>query len=469
MTKPDCTSGVFICTWLLAAILGGCAVERGKVYVVDDQRYCVVSGIWQNKWWQHYERGLSCAQGKFWDEAVASFQAALAAGRGQKDRWRVNTYGVHVLEDYFPHRELGIAYFRLKQYVQAQRELETSYRMVKTSKAAFYLNETRRILLQQTQGDTASPRIILDHPSDGLLTHHLRIDVRGRAEDDTSIKALSINRHPLFVELAEPRLPFTHDMVLHDGANAIDLVAVDLLGRKTHRRVTVHLDRYGPLVSLGRVELAGTPPHQRVLVQGMVSDRHRIARFELAGRPVRLQPGTASVFRQDMPIQLGATSLPFEAEDAAGNMTRGEIALTTAAGGRTRTGRSTLDGLPQWAFLPSPTVVSDLPAIPSQPVSIAMSQGRERVKPVIKLFRRGGRYAREAVRCSEHEARDQVTVYNDAIYLQVHITDDSPIVEFSIQNQPLLKTPESKGRELFLAYTTRLRLRGVGSLPSPGR
>src|SRR4029453_7806683 len=126
----------------------------GKVYMVDGKPYCVASGIWRNKWWQNYERGLSCADGKFWDEASASFRAALADSLGQTDRWRVNTYGVRFIDDYFPHRELGIVYYQQKRYEEAQHELELSLSMTENAKAKFYLNKVNRILLQTKQRDT---------------------------------------------------------------------------------------------------------------------------------------------------------------------------------------------------------------------------------------------------------------------------------------------------------------------------
>ena len=172
---------------LVLLSIGGCTVEQGKVYVVDGKPYCVASGIWRDKWWQNYERGLSCAEGKFWDEAVASFRAALDVTRGQNDRWRVNTYGVRFIDDYFPHRELGIVYYQLGRYEEAQRELELSLRSTETAKAKFYLNKVRSTLLQTTRRDTSPPRIILDSPPDNFLTNNLRVVVTGHAEDDTYV------------------------------------------------------------------------------------------------------------------------------------------------------------------------------------------------------------------------------------------------------------------------------------------
>ena len=141
---------------------------------------------------------------------------------------------MHFVEGYFPHRELGIVHYRLTRYAQAQRELQRSLRTVDTAKAKFYLNKTRKALLQQTSRDTAPPRIVLDSPVDGLLTNALTVEVRGRADDDTFVASLAINGQPLLFELAEPHLPVTQKIALHDGPNAIDIVAADLLGRTTH-------------------------------------------------------------------------------------------------------------------------------------------------------------------------------------------------------------------------------------------
>jgi hypothetical protein len=51
---------------LVLVYLVGCAVERGKVYVKDGQRYGVTSqNTWRDSWWDYYERGTSYAAGEF--------------------------------------------------------------------------------------------------------------------------------------------------------------------------------------------------------------------------------------------------------------------------------------------------------------------------------------------------------------------------------------------------------------------
>ena len=333
---------------LLCLCLAGCAVETGKVYVKDGKEYGVTSRqTWRACWWDYYDRGSSYASGECWDEALADFQVAIK--QRHADQRYARTYGMH-RTDYFPHRELGVVHDRLGRYTEAIDELTTSLSSVDTAKAKFYLNKARRSFLQQTKRDTAAPRIVFTTPPDGLLTNRLSVTVAGYAEDDTYVSALVVNGQVQFVELAEPRLPFTQEVELHDGANAIDVVADDLVGQQTHAHLTVYLDRHGPLLSLEQVEVVGTPPQQRVRVQGLLTDQSRITRFVLAGRTVPLQPGSAWEVREEIPLTGSEAFLSFEAEDAAANVTRGQIALRapvdSPAG--TRQGRPARHPLLHW-------------------------------------------------------------------------------------------------------------------------
>jgi Curli production assembly/transport component CsgG/Glucodextranase, domain B len=421
---------------LLLLSMAGCAVERGEVYVKEGKQYGVTSSqIWRGRWWNHYERGISYADGEFWDDAIADFQAALA--QRQEDQRRARTYGLHFL-DYFPHRELGIVYYRFARYPEAIYELEISLRREETAKAKFYLNRARKSLLEQTSRDTTPPRIVLDRPPDGLVTNRFSVEVVGHVEDEAYVSGIAVDGQALFVELAEPRIPFTREVDLHDGLNTIDIVAVDLLGHQAQQRLTVHVDRQGPLVSVERVELLGAPYQQQARVQGFLADRSRIQRFVLAGNPVPLQPGPEWPFRQEAPVTPGTASLPFEVEDAAGNVTRGEIALTPPASGPpgTRQGTPAMPTFPRWALLYPGTVLADLGALHSVPIQMAQRSDRE--PPVIKLAR----------------LEDRETVYDDAIYLEGEVTDLRAITAFAINGESLWRR---KTQQLFFGQKLPLR------------
>jgi tetratricopeptide (TPR) repeat protein len=117
-------------------------VDQGKVYTKDGQEYGVTSSqVWRGRWWNYYERGSSYAAGEFWFEAIADLQEAIK--QRDQDQRRSRTYGLHFV-DYFPHREIGVVYYRLGRYADAIRELETSLQSAETAKAKFYLNKARR-------------------------------------------------------------------------------------------------------------------------------------------------------------------------------------------------------------------------------------------------------------------------------------------------------------------------------------
>ena len=140
---------------LLVLCLAGCAVDTGKVYVKDGKEYGVTPRqTWRSRWWDYYDRGSSYAAGEYWNEALADFQAAIR--QRHDDQRQARTYGMH-RSDYFPHRELGIVYYRQGHYTEAIDELTTSLSSVDTAKAKFYLNKARRSFLQQTRRDTAAP------------------------------------------------------------------------------------------------------------------------------------------------------------------------------------------------------------------------------------------------------------------------------------------------------------------------
>ncbi|KPA18248.1 hypothetical protein MHK_001532, partial [Candidatus Magnetomorum sp. HK-1] len=98
--------------------------KRPPMIGSDGQKYGIVEGLFQNRWWNYYERGQSFTGGAltyYLDEPtdlaktmhylkIAEADFADAISLRSKDQFRARTYGMHFL-DYFPHRELGIVYY----------------------------------------------------------------------------------------------------------------------------------------------------------------------------------------------------------------------------------------------------------------------------------------------------------------------------------------------------------------------
>ena len=109
---------------LAASILFGCAhPPDSSTYTKDGKVYGEVRGAFRYKWWNYYERGLSFADGRFFEEAVRDFNSAIT--KRENDQRMARTYGMHFI-DYFPHRELGIVYYQMGNLEGAKNELSLS-------------------------------------------------------------------------------------------------------------------------------------------------------------------------------------------------------------------------------------------------------------------------------------------------------------------------------------------------------
>jgi len=93
------------------------------------------------RWWNHYEKARGYAGRKQWAQAVEEYKKALS--QDSTDRRRARTYGVHFIE-YFPHRDLGIAYYHLKRWDKAVEELTISLSQEETPEAREFLEKASR-------------------------------------------------------------------------------------------------------------------------------------------------------------------------------------------------------------------------------------------------------------------------------------------------------------------------------------
>jgi TolB-like protein len=86
----------------------------------------LVSGIAasQAKFYNYYKEGLRYAEAKDWQRAITEFSSA--ASLEFEDTGQKRTYGTRFIE-YFPHREMGRAYYNLGELDNARKELELSY------------------------------------------------------------------------------------------------------------------------------------------------------------------------------------------------------------------------------------------------------------------------------------------------------------------------------------------------------
>ena len=238
MTRPAYLAGLILI--LLSGCLSVQSLRNADPYVLH-----------HHNWWNYYQRGrLHLKDGNF-PEARKDFETALGHISGARtayaqERWRVRTYGMHMQEGYFPHRELGICLLELGQIPEALRLLKTSIQMEPSARAKFYLNRIR----QQLASAAAPPRIeIAALPQ---WTAERTVMLQGTALGTNAVASITINDKPEFIELASARLPFQRELSLREGRNLIQITAEDISGKKIVTNLMVMADWTPPQIHLHR-------------------------------------------------------------------------------------------------------------------------------------------------------------------------------------------------------------------------
>jgi len=270
-------------TFLLAfasTLLCDCAVKKRTVYEKEGRKYGKTEGLFKEKWNDYYLRGLSYNDGGYWNDAIPDFQEAIH--RRDKDQRRARTYGLHFI-DYFPNRELGIAYFNIRQYNEATQALEASLKAYPTARAKYYLNKARTQWLRETRKDTAHPTIEVQFPPPVYSTNTFSIRIKGRATDNFYVSSMIYNDKAAPLELAQKEISFEEEVPLRYGENIITVQAKDLLeGTSSPVTLKIKVDREGPLLALEGKKEGG----DAVIISGGLYDESGIAKVSFNGKDV---------------------------------------------------------------------------------------------------------------------------------------------------------------------------------------
>ncbi|MCF7817098.1 MAG: hypothetical protein K9M54_04385 [Kiritimatiellales bacterium] len=241
MTKPVHLSGLLVA--VLIVLLPGCISVRSQR---DADPYV----LHHRNWWNYYQRGrLYLRDGKY-DAARADFETALGRIPGARypyamERWRARTYGMHMMEGYFPHRELGICLYELDQPQAALDLLETSMQTEPSARAKFYINRIRK---QLAMAAAPPPGIGIAPLPD--WTSQRTVLVQGTVYGSNLVSSLAIDNKPEFIELATPRMDFRRELPLHEGRNLIRVVAEDVSGKQTATNLVLMADWTPPEIHL---------------------------------------------------------------------------------------------------------------------------------------------------------------------------------------------------------------------------
>jgi tetratricopeptide (TPR) repeat protein len=229
--------------------------------IKDGKRYCVVDGNFNENFNNYYERGISCMEGGCYSEAISDFKAAIRIS--EKDRRKARPYGLHFI-DYFPHREKGLVHLLTGDYQNAKIELEKSIQQCPSEKAYTYLDDVRKIFMNQTKKAIGFPLLSLYSPSfageqDIFWTNKNWLTISGIAKDrDQFVSKIWMNQAPIFLESSQKQVSFEITTELEDGLHDLEITAQNLMGGETTIKRTIGVDTNNPIISILSFENDGS-------------------------------------------------------------------------------------------------------------------------------------------------------------------------------------------------------------------
>lgn len=411
---------------LIAATLStsGCVQQKNE-YIRDGIEYGVTEGNFRAKWWNYYERGRSFLDGRFYQEAVADLQEALD-GRSS-DAWRARTYGMHFV-DYFPHRELGIAYYQQGAISQAIEELEKSISTAKSAKAHYFLNLARRADLAENGRDLSSPALSADLSASNVYTNQFFTTVNGKATDDQFVAAIQVGPQKLPLELAVKEKLFTAEIALHEGENNIIVTATDLAGKATSKTLTIFGDYRGPTIQIEEFAAAGDK--MRLLLQ--ISDSGGLNSLTINNSPVAVL-GAPLTYSHEALLPWG--EIEIRSTDRAGNQTKAFLDEKDVADG---SGGRTASLLLSSGADTAGTIGSDAGPVRSSSYGLTASLV-DNLAPYIKL---------------EGGGTSQVN-FDELFLIEGMVGDNSLVSSITINNEPILN---KGGKKVFFSVLEKLEV-----------
>ena len=407
------------------ALFFSCASQPpATVYQKNGRTYGVVEGTFRHRWWNFYERGLSYAEGQYYEEAEADIKEALR--QRDADQRMARSYGMHFL-DYFPHRELGIVYFFQEKYDAAENELQTSLAMEESGKAKHYLNLVRKKKLELAGTDKTPPVIHLTQGADRQISNSIHFELTGEVQDDWFAREIAINKDPEFIELAAPKIPFSKTIRLKKGLNRINIQSIDLLGKTSEKTLEVVGDFEGPAINIQNYVDGDEVGENKIILNGALADATGIAALKIDEALLAYSKEKEIAFAFALELKEGQNKIMLAATDVAGNTTTGALNLTYRPQ-LAQSGKHHLAGTEQKDF-------------PEEPVLLAFSGVSASDADRGLLHAAQGQGSRAAFRLDFRDLTDSQTVYYEPLYVDGSATGIHEIKSVRINGEPLYIIP----------------------------
>ncbi len=393
-----------------------CGRQPGAIYVKDGREYGKIkSPLFRHKFWNYYERGLSYAEGDFYNNAAADLLNAIKLR--EKDQRMARTYGMHFV-DYFPHRELGVIHYKRENFSEAKNELNLSIAHYPSAKAYFYLDLVRKALIKKEQKETPPPEIILDFKKNLILTREDPVKISGKVRDENYVADISINNIPLFLERSKKQIDFSRNLNLSQGMHGIEVTAKNLGGKVSERKIRVFVDRLGPVLTLKGLTSKDLVPGKAITISGSIYDESKVADLLINNTPVSIKKQNNVSFLHT--IKPFSDTLNIRVRDKLGNETLAEIPLGS-----------------DQAYNKAPVLLAGLDSKMGLFITASLFGSDDTEKPVIEI----------------KDWTETQTVFLEKIYLEGCVRDESDIVKLFINNRPVLR---QKGSMIFFNHFVRL-------------
>lgn len=304
--------------FLLALLLSACATQSPPPR--SGSQNAASKGAFRGRWWSYYERGSThLAAGRF-EQAEADFVQALR-GRS-RDAWQARTYGLHFVE-YFPNRELGVAYYQLGRLDEAQSSLEQSLEQMDTARAHLYLDLIAKARIAQGQINDAGAPSVSASLQDGALISQRELPLQVQATDDVGVSCVMVNGQLLPQRRSAESVAFERGVLFTEGPQEVTLEAMDLADKAASSTVRVEVDFTGPTIGIFTPADAAVVDGATTSLSGTCVDKNGVVAVRLDDRLLAQSKGDTRLdFSAELPLRDGENSFVLSATDRAGNETR---------------------------------------------------------------------------------------------------------------------------------------------------
>lgn len=401
----------------------GCTGKQ-KQHLRDDKVSGTTGEEFAGIWWSYYERALTSIDGGSYHEAVKDLQQAIQGN--DFDQWQFETPDKKII-DYFPHREMGIIYYRQKEFDKAIDELEYSLESTGSAKAHFYLNQARSEKIIRDGLDHSPPEIFLESSTAREVTGSFSRRVKGVARDDTYLASIKVDDQQIPMVPARKSHLFAIDIPLQQGKNSIRVSATDLTGKLSEKYLDIYGDRQGPLIEI----IDTTANSEEVVVRGIASDAGGLVSLKINGRK---WPITGASRGYNFKFILPLETITITAKDCTGNVTQASLweqDLADDASGGDEQLADVNSSMPIPDDFPESLELSSPLSLPNQPEQV------EDDPPYINL---------EGL-VSESDT------FDDSVVFKVSVSDNKGIHSIFVNTEPI---PMRNGKKVFFSLLEKL-------------